>query len=318
MSNPAKRWMCTTFNLSDEILADVAGHYRRLWESGHFKFIAGQLERCPTTHRLHLQSFYYFNDKKRMAQVKQIVGESHCSVAEGKDEHCREYCSKTDTRVEGPFQHGTLDSNQGQRTDLQGACDLVKAGKSIADVANEFPVVFTKYPNGLRQLHNLVNGRELLRPPVKVSVFYGVSNCGKTHYVMQQMKGKSFHRQKAPYQFWDGLESDTQVLLLDDFRGEMPFQDFLQIVDDKYLRLQVKGSSVSCRFTEVWITSNLSPYQWYPAQMVDKTSRTAFRRRLSEVYWITNLTRNVPADFVINPTFVENAEVPEDEFPAVI
>lgn len=312
----AKRWMLTRNNPT-EIELQCGEWMERLVAEGHAKYVAGQVERGEQG-TLHIQAFLYLNDKKRLNQVKALLGDQwHCEVARSGDVHCNRYVTKEDTRVEGPWTFGTLDNEQGKRSDLEEVSRLVLQGKDLKEIAETHPMTYIKFHNGLRALSNQVNGSELKRDPVTVSVFYGVSNCGKTHYVLQQMIGKRFHRQKAPYTFWDGLETQTEVLLLDDFRGEMPFQDFLQIVDQHYLRLQVKGSSVCCRFTTVWITSNLSPYEWYPKEMTDETCRRALRRRLSAIYWVTATQRNVPADFVLNPAYVENAPVPEDEFPRV-
>jgi hypothetical protein len=88
------------------------------------------------------------------------------------------YCSKEDTRVDGPWEYGTC-NKQGDRTDLELAADIVRA-HDVKRVAEEMPAEYVKFHKGLEKLR-------LLEMPVRnwkttMEVHYGAASAGKTRY----------------------------------------------------------------------------------------------------------------------------------------
>lgn len=316
MSGQGKCWVITINNPSEEILADCNSWLKQFVDDGRAVFCVGQLERGREG-TLHLQAYFIFKKRERFSTIQAWFPRAHLEQARGSKADNVAYCSKEDSRVEGPWQHGEVEDQQGRRTDLLDACKLLQDKKTLSDVADAYPTVFVKYHNGLRALDTQVNGRGLSRQPVTVNLFYGLSNCGKTSYAVSKMNPERFHRQTAPYTFWDGLETSTETLLIDDYRGEMAFTFFLQVIDQYAMRLQVKGSSVCCKFTTIWITSNLHPFEWYPQEMTQEVNRRALLRRLHHIWWVTSNGRHVPVDFVGNPDFAAAHLPPLPDLPQV-
>lgn len=99
----------------------------------------------------HFQGYVEFSTKKTFAALKTWLPTAHFEVRKGTREQARNYCMKEDTRVDGPWEHGTWATQQGKRTDLEGAVQTLKA-HGIKRVAQEHPEVFVKFHKGLREL----------------------------------------------------------------------------------------------------------------------------------------------------------------------
>lgn len=61
----------------------------------------------------HLQGFVSFETKIRLAPLKALFPGAHLEVARGTPRQNTEYCSKPDTRVEGPFAFGVEPAQKG-------------------------------------------------------------------------------------------------------------------------------------------------------------------------------------------------------------
>lgn len=92
----------------------MSGDFARTWftdvvqkHSGKCRYIICQLEKAPETGALHMQAYVVFNNALAMKGVKTIFGErAHVEIARGTAKQNIDYCSKTDSRVAGPWEHG--------------------------------------------------------------------------------------------------------------------------------------------------------------------------------------------------------------------
>lgn len=84
------------------------------------RYAVWQLEKCETTGREHLQMYIEAFKPHRLSRWKEIIGEpsAHIKVRRGTREQARAYCMKEETRVEGPWEFGKWEKNQGARNDI--------------------------------------------------------------------------------------------------------------------------------------------------------------------------------------------------------
>jgi len=76
--------------------------------------------------------------------------------------------------------------------------------------------------------------------------------------------------------FWDGYRQHENVVI-DEFRGGIDIAHLLRWFDRYPVCVEIKGSAVVLNAKKIWITSNLSPDEWYPG--LDEDTRNALRRR---------------------------------------
>lgn len=93
------------------------------------KYVIYQLERCPTTQRLHWQGYIKFSKPVSLQFIKQhfpILEGAHLERRLGSDAEARDYCAKENTRELGPWEHGSWQGQQGQRSDLATYAEAVR------------------------------------------------------------------------------------------------------------------------------------------------------------------------------------------------
>lgn len=66
--------------------------------------------------------------------------------------------------------------------------------------------------------------------------------------------------------------------MVDEFRGGIDIAHLLRWLDRYPVIVELKGSSTVLRANKIWITSNLSPDDWYPD--LDQETKAALRRRM--------------------------------------
>lgn len=232
----------------------------------------------------HYQGYIVFANPVSMGVVKNTLGSpaAHVERAKGNDDQNKEYCTKPDGRLEGPWEFGQC-PHQGQRTDLQGLCKMVTEGKPDHEIAQTHPVEYAKYAKNIRNLREglLAPAR---RDAVQVHTLVGPTDCGKTYWCFEhypdlyRVNLPEMHGQKL---WWDGY-TGQKTILLDDFYGEIPLPQMLHILDPYPLRIEIKGGTTAAAWTTVLITSNDPPQNWYSAHNHSPASIGALMRRLTK------------------------------------
>jgi len=157
-SEPSKKWVFTHHDPSEDDMALI-----RIGDYGMW-----QLERAPTTGKLHLQGFATFKKAMRWKALHNKYPRTWFAPMRGNIEQCIKYCTKGLTavvpRVNATW--GVKPSGQGARTDLLIAADLVREGGAAA-VASERPDLFIKFSRGVTDLEAKL-GPRLLKLPAPV------------------------------------------------------------------------------------------------------------------------------------------------------
>lgn len=73
----------------------------------HIRHAVWQVERAPTTGRLHLQMYAEFRSPVRPHAIQRHFPGAHVEESKGSYEQNKAYCTKEETRVEGPFRLGS-------------------------------------------------------------------------------------------------------------------------------------------------------------------------------------------------------------------
>ena len=129
----ATAW-CGTLHLDTEEF-DGETFLKQLVEAKRIAYGIGQIERCPTTGRLHFQFYIQAHRTQALSWVRKYIADrAHWEQARGNVQQCIDYCSKDDTRVAGPWTAG-MPKRQGQTAGLEAATELVCSGVALAEVA---------------------------------------------------------------------------------------------------------------------------------------------------------------------------------------
>lgn len=254
------------------------------------RYIIGQIEQCPTTNKLHVQAYIHFHGARSMSAVKKDLGnEVHLEIRRGTTKEAIKYCSKEETRVWGPFEHGDK-PHQGIPSKLFNVCQAIQQGEitSFTQLIHEAPEVYCRNRNGIRDiLGSSIKAKTKDFRKLTVEVYYGEAGTGKTRRVYEEHESLYSLEQSANGQdvWFDGYEGE-KTLLIDDFYGWIRFSFLLKILDGYRLKLPVKGSYTWAEWETVIFTSNTAPWNWY--RWSDHLNYGAFKRRITKVIHFTN------------------------------
>lgn len=236
-----------------------------------------QVEEAPTTHKIHLQGFIVTKKRSVFNTIKKLFPGCHIEKARGTQEQNVAYCSKSDTKILGPFIIGELE-HPGKSTPLESCVDLVKKGSTFKQVCDEYPQVYVKHFRGLQALRFAL----LSEPPkwrtLEVVYIYGKTGVGKTRYCYEL--SPNLYKVVNNGQWWDGYY-DQESILFDEFYGDIRVKDMLNWLDGYPIQLPIKGGFTYGRWIKVYITSNNPLESLYPTVPLDV--REAFIRRITTV-----------------------------------
>lgn len=228
----------------------------------------------------HLQGYIEFASRLRLNQVKRICGDRiHFEQRRGTPQQARDYCIK-----DGDYwETGDISTvSQGSRTDLAEACELIKSGKRVRDVAEQCPTTFVKYSRGLLALRKQLAEKRTWKP--NVVVYWGDPGTGKSRRVWDAEPEAYAHPGGPWFDGYDGQEA----VLFDDFTGScFKIQYLLKLLDRYPMDVPVKGGFVSWVPRRIYITSNLPFDDWYAGARPIHVA--ALRRRIDQIMHFTNL-----------------------------
>lgn len=252
-------------------------------------YAMGQQEQCPTSGRLHWQVYMEFAKRLWLPGVKERIGDqaAHLECRRGSRESARDYCSKTETAVAGTnFEHGDFAATAKKQGVLAGVIDAIDDGKSLEDIAEEFPSEWIRYNRGIRELFTIKEARKpATYRPIPVTVLWGPAGCGKSKYVHDYANdrygGVSYRKSYAKDQtsWWD-VYHGQELIVIDDYEGEAPIGEILRLLDGYGHNnlMGIKGSHVKLHgMREVIFTSNTDPRYWHCNEKQEKI-RALLRR----------------------------------------
>lgn len=233
-------------------------------------WICGE-EVCPTTGKLHWQSYGQFGKQIRLKTLQKKMPNTNLIIRRGSVEENRIYCSK-----DKKFEEFGEPKSQGQRSDIKIVKDMVKTGATMEQIFDELD-----NPN-----YQSVKCAELLRKYIcpkrnakpEVIWIFGETGSGKTRWSVNEMGGEDFWMSSGTLQWWDGYDMQKNVII-DDFRGsQCEFSKLLRYLDRYEVRVPIKGGMVPLMATKIIITSCHSPKGVYDNEKINENIGQLIRR----------------------------------------
>ena len=291
----------------EDILMAHLEDMRDRFDSSKMRSFVCQLERGGNTDRFHLQGYVWFKDKVALKTCKDFVKAGDApQFAKGSLKKNFEYCTKQETKVHGydTVVCGNVPTQgQGARKDLAAACDLLKEPRGAAKAMEQFPEQYIRYSNGMKQIaaHHAAKRIPFMRD-ITVVVLHGDPNGGKSYTAFQsdleeEIYPMPFSQGKST---WFDNYSGERTLLFEDYRGHVPFGEFLRLLDGYKLQVPSKGSYIPAAWTRIIITTNVDPKDWY---------RAINQRGMEQNRWANEFDNRVgPLERRINEIWTVNGE----------
>ncbi len=228
-----------------------------------YSYFVYQLERAPTTGTPHLQGYFITARKSRLETVRKQHPGLDIEIRRRDHEAMRDYCTKSDTRVAGPWEWGTP-PHQGSRSDLAEIQKMARTGGNLREIMNDHYGSFVRYHKGITLSLELY--RAARSSFLEAICFWGPTGTGKSHCARNDYPGAYWAPAVSPGSglWFDGYMGESDIVLDEFTHTSLSLNTLLRLCDKYPLRLPCKGGFVNVVATRVIITTNLDPALWYP------------------------------------------------------
>lgn len=281
-SYQARRYVLTLNNPaengfeSDEAMCDY------IQSLEHFKYSMFQREKGHETGTEHFQIFIIFTVGKRFKTIKNLFPKAHIEKAQGTNVQARDYCSKSDTRLSGPYELGTF-AEERSRTDITNLLEMVRSGKSNYEIMQLYPNQYMKYIDKIERIRQEMlyqDNSNSVKQDFIVVYISGASGVGKSYSLFNHYGNKACYIKQYEKNVFDGYKNQN-VLVFDEYRSQLNFSEFLSFIDIYPVELSRRYSNMYGNYNVVFILTNWSPLQQYAYQRQnDYKSWQGFERRL--------------------------------------
>jgi Putative viral replication protein./RNA helicase. len=278
----SRNFCITVYPREPENASDCVGDclHPEEWDQNLVRYFVWQLEACPETGRPHYQCYLETHRAVRFSKIKKLPGleDAHVEARKGTREEAKTYCQKEETRIDGPWEFGSWESGgQGRRTDIAEMVQDIKSGKSDLEILDKSPALYVRHYKAISHI------RSLITPPrnfkTRVYFLYGNPGNGKSN-LARELLPDAFWKQPSSI-WWCGYHGEDVVI--DDFKGWMPYSDLLRLLDCYPLQVQTKGGQVQMVAKHLVLTSSVIPTKWYDPEKV-RFNWEEFARRVD--VWI--------------------------------
>lgn len=242
----------------------------------------GQISYCVVGHEVgaqgtpHLQGYMEFKQQVLLSTAKnKISSKFHIAERRGTPQQAKDYAIKDGNNV---HEWGVM-SQQGKRTDLMIACELITGGSRLKEVATQHPDTFVKFHKGLKALQTVLI--EPRNEVPEVIVYYGETGTGKSHTARLETEDPYVWGPEQE-KWFDGYEGQKHVIF-EEFRGQLQFGQMLRLLDRYDCKVQYKGGMCEFAATKIIITSPVHPSQWYKCLGEEEGKLDQLLRRITRV-----------------------------------
>lgn len=264
----ASRWCFTINNPTEEDIALLVGTPSDGPQAklDALQYLIFQEERGEEG-TLHWQGFLILKKANRLSWLKRNINpRAHWEIARECSAQCANYCKKEDTYTGGiRVERGKLPERK----------EAPKRAEMLMDAAEQLDIVKEGYkrPSEIPSLTLMQCGfmpaykaltADVLgpyRPNLKILTLIGRPGVGKSYAIQKWLPdhGRCIYGNNGCW-----FQNPTaDVMVFEEFCGQIPLQRMLQILDPYPLALEVKGSMAPAMYTKVIITSNTPPNDWY-------------------------------------------------------
>lgn len=212
-------------------------------------------EIAPTTNTPHLQGYIHFKNQQTFSTVKRhMKKETHIEPQRGTNKQAIDYCKE-----DGDYKEFGEEPEQGTRTDLNEVYERLRTGTDIDEIIMENPDVYNRAHRAMHKIEDIALRKKKRTEMTLGEWIYGDTGLGKSEYAYNYPDLYSY-----PYDngWCDGYKQQ-EVFVIDEFRGQIPFNEILRMVD-KHPNYSVRRRGREpMPFTSkrVVITSSLPPYK---------------------------------------------------------
>lgn len=246
----------------------------------------GQKEVGNETGYEHWQLWIENKTPIAFSTLRKKFPKGHFEVRRGSKQQAHDYVSKEETSTGETISNGEIDygDHRGERSDLRAARDALLEGATVEHVVKAVPGAW-RYIKNFKEVRDIYLSEKFMKAErdIQVHYVYGEPGVGKTRMIFDRFKYEDVYRVNSYRNPFDTYNSEN-VLVLDEFYGQINMEQMLNILDRYPLRLPARYNDRVACFSEVFIISNVPlSSQYLEIQNQNPQQWKAFLRRIDSV-----------------------------------
>lgn len=169
--------------------------------------------------------------------------------------------------------------------------DYINAGREEREIMNDFPQLYFKHHRGVQRGIEIANQVARRKEKTCVHIYIGPPGCGKTTAALKEA-GEDAYWYNSPNKIWWSGYSGTENVVLDDFHGNYPFDEFKKLTDAYPHKVPVHGALQNFNSKLIVITSNKLPTEWWKPEVLGTHGMAALFRRIHVYFFWDPIKRD--------------------------
>jgi len=220
----------------------------------------------------HLQGRITFKRNYRLTQLKKLHAGAHWEVTMASSDW--NYCKKVDSEI---IINKDL-REPGSRTDLVEHKDNIMAGQNVSEIVLNQPMLYHQYGRTFEKIEDLRLATEFRTKMTLCDWVYGGTGSGKSHYAFKDFHPSTHYVWTNDKGWWNKYRGQ-KIVIINDFRGEIPYNTLLQLIDKWPMDVPRRGRDPIPFVSEkIIITSSLHPKDIYKNREVEDELAQLLRR----------------------------------------
>lgn len=223
-----KKYHRITFTDFTEGRHERLTEFLKTYEDKIVYLVAGN-ETCPSTGKQHLQGFIHINSKwLGKTWITRLRG-AHLENALGSDKDSEVYCKKENDIF---IEHGTPSPGQGARVDLKKIKDEILSGNlTTIKIREEMPEIYHQYGKTLDKIEDDRLSKLWRSEMTKGIWLWGRTGVGKSRLAFNGFDPNTHYSHETRDKGWWDNYKGQETVILNDFRGAIPYEEILQLCD---------------------------------------------------------------------------------------
>lgn len=252
---------------------------------------------CISADGLHHVHMVLEDDKAmRFSLIKKTYAKGmHFEPTKGTKKQADDYINKRNgfeekgETIEYICYHGEIRGRQGQRSDIRNIFDRLKSGETPNDILLDTPTAYLKR-DVLKAMYMDLKAHDTpLMRDIKVFWHFGGTGSGKSYSGIDLATKVGEDNIFFVTTYGSGMFDKymgQKILWLDDYRGQIPYDYLLRLLDKYKCELHCRFSNSMALWSEVHITSPMMPAEVYPkSELKQYDSINQLLRRITSLIY---------------------------------
>jgi hypothetical protein len=294
----SRSWFCVFNNPEDH---GYTGEPREIVEKIIEEWIKDEPQRtCAVSYCIteagmhHLHAVFEDDEPIRFSAVKKVYPKMHITPTKGSKAQAEDYIKKkgkwkeAGEKVVLTLQHGEIKGVQGRRRDVGIIEDYIAKGMKPNEILDR-SMNYRQYEKAIRDTYYRKRWKET--PVIReVTVYWhiGKTGTGKSYELINLTEKHGEDEVYLVTDYDNGFDkyNGEKVLFMDEFRGNMRFNQLLTILDKYRAQINCRYSNVYALWTEVHITSSLPPEKTYEKMVQENRNHDTMDQLLRRINYV--------------------------------